>query len=240
MRNKVYSSFDEAVADIPDGAVIMVPGFGPGMPKNLLAALHRQGAKALTIIANAPGTTADQGAIPLLVADGRVRKLISSFTASAHPSRPSAFSELYEAGKIDAELVPQGTLAERIRAGGAGIPAFYTPVAVGTELAQGKEHRVFNGRTYLLEHALTADYALLRAWKADTFGNLVYVGSARNYNPIMAMAARFCIAEVEEPIVEPGGLDPNQVHTSGIFVRRLVRIPPPPEGIWDEPYNMPT
>lgn len=235
MQSKVYKTMDEAVADIPDDVTLMIPGFGPGTPKNLLGALHRQGAKGLTIILNSSMGTEDQGGVGALIADGRIRKVIAAFTASTRPSRPSAFSTLYEEGKIEGELTPQGTLAERIRAGGAGIPAFYTPASVGTELAEGKEHRTFNGRTYVLEYALVADYTFLRAWKADTFGNLIYAGSQRNFNPIMAMAARHSIAEVEESIVEVGELDPNHIHTSGIFVERLVMIPPPPDGIWDTP-----
>jgi 3-oxoacid CoA-transferase A subunit len=157
--------------------------------------------------------------------------LIASFTAGAHPSQPSPVETLAAAGELEAELVPQGTLAERIRAGGAGIPAFYTPTGAGTEIARGKEQRDFNGRTYLLEEAITADYAFIRAWKADAFGNLVFRLAQRNYNPIMAMAARCTIVEVEEPIVAEGKLDPDHVHTPGIFVQRMIQIPSPPAGI---------
>jgi 3-oxoacid CoA-transferase A subunit len=142
------------------------------------------------------------------------------------------FTKYYEAGEVEGELVPQGTIAERLRAAGAGIPAFYTPAAVGTELAAGRETRMFGGREYLLEYALPVDYAFLRAWRADAFGNLVFRRSQRNFNPVMAMAARTVLVEVEEPVLETGEIDPDQVHTSGIFVHRVVRIPPPPEGIW--------
>jgi 3-oxoacid CoA-transferase A subunit len=234
---RVCAGFAEAVADIPNGASILIGGFGPGTPWNLLAALYHQGAGNLTLVANSaisPSAFADQDGLithTTLIEAGRVRRLVASFTAGTHPSQPSPVEALAAAGQIEAELVPQGTLAERIRAGGAGIPAFYTPTGVGTEMARGKEHRVFNGRTYLLEEAITADYAFVRAWKADTFGNLVFRRAQRNYNPIIAMAARCTIVEVEEPIVAEGALDPDQVHTSGIFVDRVIEIPPPPDGI---------
>lgn len=222
------ASFEEAVRDIPDGASIMIAGFGPGTPYNLIRALYFQGARDLTIIANTAGagaTTPNPDFIGTgkLVEERRVRKVMLAFTASTHPSRPSALEKLHEAGEIEAEIIPQGTLAERIRAGGAGIPAFYTPAGVGTELALGKEQRVFNGRTYLLEEGLTADYAFIRCWRADEFGNLVYRRAQRNFNPIMATAARCTIVEAEE-IVPIGELDPDHIHTPGIFVHRLVRI----------------
>jgi 3-oxoacid CoA-transferase A subunit len=233
---KVYQTFEEVVRDIPDGASILIPGFGPGVPLNLLRALYHQGAKNLTLIANGAGGPATPGrentiTSGTLVEAGRVRKVILAFTGATHPSRPSVLEELQETGRIEAELTPQGSLAERIRAGGAGIPAFYTPAGVGTEIAKGKEHRVFNGRTYILEEAITADYAFIRAWRADTFGNLIFRRAQRNFNPIMATAARCTIVEVEEPIASEGELDPDQVHTPGIFVHRIVKIPPPPEGI---------
>jgi len=229
-RNKVVGSFAEAVADIADGSSILIGGFGSGTPHNLVNALFEQGAEDLTLILNAAGTGG--GGIKIgrvsvidLLEQRRVRKVIMAFTASTHPSRKSVIEELDEAGEIEAELVPQGTLAERIRAGGAGIPAFYTPTAVGTELAEGKEHREFNGRTYLMEEAITADYAFVRAWHSDEFGNLCYKGSERNFNPIMATAARTTIAETEE-VLPLGNLEPEHVHTSGIYVQRLVKIPP--------------
>jgi 3-oxoacid CoA-transferase A subunit len=233
VKNKIYATFDEAVADIPDGASIMLGGFGPGTPWNLFRALHKHGAKQLALITNSATLADSEGQINIhhMVEAGQIRKITASFTANPHPSRTSAFERLVEAGAMEAELVPQGTLAERIRAGGAGIPAFYTPAGVGTEMAEGKEHRVFNGRTYIMEEALTADYAFIRAWKADTFGNLVFRLAQRNYNPLMAAAARITIVEVEEPIVPEGSLSPDQIHTSGIFVDRLVEIPLPPLGI---------
>src|SRR5439155_7160218 len=164
------------------------------------------------------------------VSEKRARKVILAFTAATHPSRRSAVETLVAAGELEAETVPQGTLAERIRAGGAGIPAFYTPTGVGTETAEGKEHREFNGRTFILEEAITADYAFIRAWKADTFGNLLFRRAQRNFNPIMAAAARCAIVEAEE-VVPAGSFDPDHVHTPGLFVERIVQIPPPPEGI---------
>jgi 3-oxoacid CoA-transferase A subunit len=229
-RNKTVASFADAIADLKDGASILIGGFGPGTPHNLVNALFEQGARDLTLILNAAGTggggiRVGKVSVIDLLEQRRVRKVIMAFTASTHPSRKSILEELQESGEIEAELVAQGTLAERIRAGGAGIPAFYTPAAVGTELAEGKEQRVFNGRTYLLEQAITADYAFVRAWHADEFGNLCYKGSERNFNPLMATAARTTIVETED-ILPIGSFEPEQIHTSGIFVERLVKIPP--------------
>lgn len=232
MHSKVFQSFDEAVADVPDGATIMIPGFGGvGMPRNLIAALVRQEAKNLTIIANHPGHNDGQMDVDTLIEHGQVKKAICAFTAPAHPSRPSIFDRLYNEGQIEGELVPQGTLTERIRAAGAGIGAFYTRTGVGTLTAEDKELRVIGGREYLLEYALHADYAFIRAYRADEIGNLQYRLAQRNFNPIMAMAARTTIAEVEQDIVAPGGIDPDQVHTPSLCVHRVVRIPS--EGIWD-------
>ena len=232
MKNKVYPSFDEAVSDIPDGITFMSPGFGGvGVPRNLLAALHLQGAKNLTGISNNAGTLDDKVDVGTLIEAGQVKKMVCAFTAPTHPSQMTAFHKLYNADKIEAELVPQGTLAERMRAAGAGIGGFYTPTSVGTELAEGKEHREINGRMYVLEHPLPADYAFIRAWKADTFGNLQFRLAQRNFNVVMAMAARVTIVEVESEIVEPGGIDPDQVHVPGVYVDRLVKIPP--DGIFD-------
>jgi 3-oxoacid CoA-transferase A subunit len=230
MKSKIVPSFEDAVADIPDGASIMVAGFGPGTPHNLVRALYETSAKDLWIIANSAGGGAVAAPGDLintshLIDAGRVRRVTLAFTAATHPSRQTPLERLNEAGLIEAELVPQGTLAERIRAGGSGIPAFYTPTGVNTELAQGKEQREFKGRTYLLEEALTADYAFIRCWKADEFGNLVFRRAQRNFNPIMAMAAGCTIVEAET-IVPTGELDPDQIHTPGIFVQRLVQIPP--------------
>ena len=237
MKSKIYASFDEAVADIPDGSTIMVPGFGGiGIPRNLIAALKRQGAKGLTGIANGHGTLNEPVDMGTLIEAGQVKKMICAFTASPHPSRAAAFEKMYEAGQIEAELVPQGTIAERIRAASAGIGAFYTPTGVGTETAEGKEHRVINERTYVLEYPLHADYALIQAWRADTFGNLQFRLAARNFNPIMGMAARITIVEVEEEIMEAGVLDPDHVHLPGIYVDRIVKIPP--DGFFNSPIRL--
>ena len=235
MRSKVYDTFDEAVADVPSGSTIMVPGFaGPGTPRNLIAALLRQGATDLTAISNHPGAGPFDHRVDLatLIEAGRVRKVVCSFTAAPHPSQATHFEKLYNSGKAEGELVPQGTLAERIRAAGAGIGAFYTPTGVGTEMSEGKEHRVIDGKEYLLEYPLHADYALIRAYRSDTFGNLQYRLSQRNFNPIMAMAARVTLVEVEEEIIALGAMDPDQVHTPGICVDRVVRIPE--DGIKEE------
>jgi 3-oxoacid CoA-transferase A subunit len=168
----------------------------------------------------------------MLVENGQVAKVICAFTAATRPTDVLPFTKYYESGECDAELVPQGTLAERLRAAGAGIPAFYTPTAVGTELAEGRETRVMNGREYLLEYALPLDYAFIRATRADTFGNLQFHRAQRNFNPVMATAARVTVVEVEEPILPLGAIDPDQVHCSGIYVHRLVQVPLEPEGLW--------
>jgi 3-oxoadipate CoA-transferase alpha subunit len=234
-RSKVFGSFAEAVADIRDGSVVAFGGFGgPGTPYNLTKALAAQGAKGLTCVANTTGG-AHQPRMPdptHLVENGQVVKIIASFTAANRPTDVLPFTKFYDAGEVDAEVVPQGTLAERLRAAGCGIPAFYTPTAVGTELAKGRETRVINGREYLLEYALPVDVALIRAWKADTAGNLVFRLAQRNFCPLMAMAAKLTIVEVEEDFVPAGSLDPDQIHTPGIFVHRMVKIPPAPEGVW--------
>ncbi|MGH7042400.1 MAG: CoA transferase subunit A [Acetobacteraceae bacterium] len=235
MPGKHAPSFAAAVADIEDGATIAFAGFAmPGTPFNLIAALAEQGARNLTLVANTTGGAQlpRMPDIGLLVERGQVRKVICAFTAATRASDVLPFTKYYEAGEVEAELVPQGTLAERLRAAGAGIPAFYTPTAVGTELADGRETRVFGGREYLLEYALPVDYAFLRARRADAFGNLQFHRSQRNFNPVMATAARIAIAEVEEPILPEGAIDPDAVHTPGIFIHRLVEIPPPPAGLW--------
>ena len=234
-RTKQLDSFAEAVRDIPDGASIAFGGFGPvGVPYNLLRALAEQGAKNLTCIANTPGGAREPRLpdIGHLVERGQVRKVICSFTGATRASETLAFTRYYEAGEVEAELVPQGTLAERMRAAGAGIPAFYTPTAVGTELAEGRETRMIGGREYLLEYALPLDYAFIRARRADAFGNLQFHRAQRNFNPLMATAARCTIVEVDEPVVPAGAIDPDAVHTSGLFVHRIVQVPPEPEGIW--------
>lgn len=229
--DKVVQSFAQAVEDVPNGAVIMMDGFGGagGMPQQLIMALRDQGACELTIISNTGGLVgfgviAGQPSVThgILIESGQVKKLIASFPVSRSPSQPNPFELAYNREEIEVEVIPQGTLAERIRAGGAGIAAFYTPAGVGTDAAVGKETRIIDGRDYLMEHALTADYAFIRAFKADRFGNLVYRGTSRNFNQLMAAAARLTIAEIDE-IVEPGGLDPELVITSGVYVNRLVK-----------------
>ena len=231
---ELAASLDAALEGVEDGASIFVPGFGPGTPWNLLRALHRRGTRELCIIANSVGYTSPYTEVKTigdLVADGRVSRLIVSFSASTRPSIPGPAEQAIREGRVACELVPQGTLAERIRAGGAGIPAFYTAAGAGTALAEGRETRSFSGREHLLETALTADVALVRAWRADRAGNLVYRRAARNFNPLMATAATLVIAEVEQPIVEAGAIDPDHVHTPGLYVDRLASIPPPPEGL---------
>ena len=232
MKNKIYQTFDEALADVPDGSVFMSPGFsGVGVPRNLLGALHRQGAKNLTGISNNCGSLDEKVDVGTLIEAGQVKKMYAAFTSPTHPSQISPFVQMYNDGTIDAETVPQGTLAERIRAAASGIGAFYTPASVGTELAEGKEHREINGRTYVLEYPLHADYALIRAWRADEFGNLQFRLAQRNFNPIMAMAARITVVEIEDEIVPAGELDPDKIHVPGVYVNRLVKIPP--DGIFD-------
>ncbi|MEK9660050.1 MAG: 3-oxoacid CoA-transferase subunit A [Chloroflexota bacterium] len=228
MPSKVYDSFDAAVADVPDGASVMSAGFaGPGTPRNLLAALVRHGAKRLTLIANTAGRWGDDRMdVSDVIRAGLVAKVIASFTTSPHPSIKLAFDEMREKGLIEGELVPQGTLAERIRAGGAGIPAFYTPTGAETELAEGKEVRTFDGRAHVLETALRADYAIIRAHRADELGNLQFRYTQRNYGPIMARAARVTIVEVDNPIEEAGAIEPDFVHVPGIFVDRMVVVGP--------------
>ena len=232
MKNKIFLGFDEAVSDIPDGSTVMFPGFGGvGVPRNLISALHRQGAKNLTGVSNNAGALDDQVDVGTLVEAGQMKKMICAFTAATHPSRITPFVRMYNNDEIDAELVPQGTLAERMRAAGAGIGGFYTPTSVGTELAEGKEHREINGRMHVLEQPLPGDYALIRAWKADTFGNLQFRLTQRNFNVVMAMAATVTIVEVENDIVEVGELEPDHIHVAGIYVNRMVKIPA--DGIWD-------
>jgi 3-oxoacid CoA-transferase subunit A len=214
--NKVLRDAEEAAALIPDGATIMMGGFGlSGIPENLIAALHRRGTKDLTIISNNAGT--DTGGIGLLLRARQVRKMIATYVGEN-----KEFERQFLQKEIEVELVPQGTFSERMRAAGAGIPAFFTPTGFGTLIAEGKEAREFDGRHYILERALHADFAFVKAWKGDSVGNLVYRRTARNFNPVMATAARFTIAEVEE-LVEPGAIDPHMVHTPGIYVKRLLQ-----------------
>jgi 3-oxoacid CoA-transferase subunit A len=214
--DKVYASAEAAVRDIPDGASLMVGGFGLcGVPENLIRALLRQETKNLTIISNNAGV--DQFGLGPLLGTRQIRKLIGTYVGEN-----KVLESLALRGEIELELNPQGTFAERIRAGGAGIPAFYTPTGVGTVVAEGKEVREFNGRPHLLERGLTADFALIKAWKGDRWGNLVYRKTARNFNPIMATAAKITIAEVEE-LVKLGDLDPNCIITPGIYVQRILQ-----------------
>ncbi len=233
---KVVSSFQAAVADVPNGATLMIDGFaGPGgTPQNLIAALRDQGAGDLTIISNTAGLASviGFGVVPgdrpidigVLVDNQQVKRVVASFPVSPSPSRPTSFEKAYLEGKVELEVVPQGTLAERIRAGGAGIPAFYTPTGVGTLMSEGKEVREFDGRENLLEHALRADFALLRGHRADASGNTVYRGTSRNFNGVMATAANITVLEVDE-VVDVGDLDPEAIHTPGIFVDRVVKTP---------------
>ena len=233
--NKIVPTFAEAVADIPDGATLMIDGFaGPGgTPQNLIRALRDHGARDLTIISNTAGlaSVTGFGTVPgdrptdigALVENDQVKKVIASFPVSPSPSRPTAFERAYRKGNAELEVAPQGTLAERIRAGGAGIPAFYTPTGAGTLIAEGKEVRTFDGREHLLETALKADFALLRAHRSDPLGNTQYRGTSRNFNGVMATAAEVVVMEVDE-IVEPGEIDPGAVHTPGIYVNRIVKV----------------
>ena len=211
----ICTTIPEALAGIPDGATIMVGGFGlVGIPENLILGLREAGVKNLTVISNNCGV--DDWGLGLLLENRQIRKMVASYVGEN-----KEFERQYLSGELEVELIPQGTLAERIRAGGAGIPAFYTPAAVGTPLAEGRETRVFDGKEYLLEVGLKADFSLIKAWRGDGMGNLQYHRTARNFNPMMATAGRITIAEVEE-MVETGVLDPDQIHTPSIFVQRII------------------
>jgi len=212
--NKVVASAEEAIQDVFDGATIMVGGFGLcGMPENLIRALVHKGVKNLTTISNNAGV--DGYGMGLLLANGQIQRHIGTYVGEN-----KLLEEMVLKGKVQLDLVPQGTFSERIRAGGAGIPAFFTPTGVGTIVAEGKETRDFDGRTYVMERALRADFAFIKAWKGDRWGNLVYRKTARNFNPMMATAAKVTIAEVEQ-LVEVGELDPDKVHTPSVFVKRI-------------------
>jgi 3-oxoacid CoA-transferase A subunit len=236
MRSKVFKTFSEAVADIPDGATIMIGGFGHAVdkPQNLIRALKDQGAKNLMLIVNGAGVSGSLGIGSLggkpfideeiLLENRQIKKTICSVPASLVMSKPGVFERQYLAGEVELEYVPQGTLAERIRAGGAGLGGFYTPTGIGTLIEEGKEKKVIDGKEMLLEYALRADYALIKAFRADTMGNLTYRGIMRSFNAVMATAAKVTIVEVEQ-IVEPGELDPEVVVTPGIFIDRIVEIP---------------
>jgi 3-oxoacid CoA-transferase subunit A len=212
---KVMTSFTEAVADVADGSVLIVGGFGlSGCPEHTIAALRELGPKDLVIVSNNCGV--DDFGLGVLLQNRQIRKMVSSYVGEN-----SLFAQQYLSGELEVEFSPQGTLAERMRAGGSGIPAFYTPAGVGTAVADGKESRAFHGTDYLLERAIAGDFALVKAWKGDSLGNLVYRKAARNFNPLAAMAGAVTIAEVEE-LVEVGELDPDQIHTPGIFVQRIL------------------
>jgi 3-oxoacid CoA-transferase subunit A len=214
--NKVFPSAEAAIFDIEDGASILCGGFGLcGNPENLIRALHKKGVKNLTIISNNCGT--DKYGLGILLQSRQIKKMVSSYVGEN-----KNFEQQFLSGELEVELCPQGTLAERIRCGGAGIPGFYTPTAVGTMLAEGKEVREFDGREYLLERGITADFAIVNAYKGDRLGNLVYRKTARNFNPLCATAGRICIAEVEN-LVEVGELDPEEIITPGIYVDRVVQ-----------------
>jgi 3-oxoadipate CoA-transferase alpha subunit len=220
MINKIVQSMEQAMADIRDGAVVLLGGFGSiGQPNVLIDGLIENGAKDLTVVSNNAGV--GRAGLALLLELGRVRKIICSYPRSAGSV---VFEELYRAGKVALEVVPQGTMAERLRAAGAGIPAFFTPTGVGTKLAAGKEQREIAGRKYLLEEALAGDVALVEAWEADRWGNLIYRSSARNFNPVMATAAKLTIAQAQH-IVDLGTLDPEKIATPGIYVDRVLHVP---------------
>lgn len=212
--NKVVKNVQEATEGIEDGMTLMLGGFGLcGIPENTIAELVRKGVRKLTCISNNAGV--DDFGIGLMLQKRQVRKMISSYVGEN-----AEFERQMLTGELEVDLIPQGSLAERCRAGGAGIPAFFTPAGYGTEIAEGKEVRIFDGKPHILESALTADFAIVKAWKGDKAGNLVYKATARNFNPMMAMAGKVTIAEVEE-LVEIGELDPNEIHTPGIFVQRI-------------------
>lgn len=212
--NKVVKNVQEALNGIEDGMTLMVGGFGLcGIPENSIAELVKKGTKNLTCISNNAGV--DDFGLGLLLQGKQIKKMISSYVGEN-----DEFERQMLSGELEVDLIPQGSLAERCRAGGAGIPAFFTPAGYGTEVAEGKEVRVFNGKPHILEAALTADFAIVKAWKGDTEGNLIYKSTARNFNPMMAMAGKITVAEVEE-LVPAGTLDPNFIHTPGIFVQRI-------------------
>lgn len=214
--NKVFTNAEAAIADIQNGSVIMLGGFGLcGIPENSIAALVKKNVTGLTCISNNAGV--DDFGLGLLLQKKQIKKMIASYVGEN-----AEFERQLLSGELEVELIPQGTLATRCMAAGYGMPAIFTPAGVGTEVAEGKEVRNFNGKDYLLEMAFDADYAIVKAWKGDTQGNLIYKSTARNFNPLMAMAGKITIAEVEE-LVQPGELDPNQIHTPGIYVHRIFK-----------------
>ncbi|MDX8290736.1 CoA transferase subunit A [Metabacillus indicus] len=214
-KGKVLDSFQQAIEKIEDGATLVVGGFGLcGIPEKSILALRDKGVKDLTVVSNNCGV--DDWGLGLLLANKQIKKMMSSYVGEN-----KIFERQYLSGELEVELIPQGTLAERMRAGGAGIPGFYTATGVGTKVAEGKEHKDFDGRTYILERGIVGDFALVKAWKADTLGNLVFRKTSRNFNPVAAMAGKITIAEVEE-IVEAGELDPDEIHTPGIYVQHVL------------------
>lgn len=213
--SKLLTSFDSAIQQIEDGATIIVGGFGlSGIPEKLIIALRNKGVKDLTIVSNNCGV--DDWGLGLLLENKQIKKMIASYVGEN-----KLFEKQFLSGELEVELVPQGTLAERLRAGGAGIPAFYTATGVGTEVAKGKEHKEFDGRTYIMEKGIVGDFAFVKAWKADHFGNLVYRKTARNFNPVVATAGKVTLVEVEE-LVGTGELDPDEIHTSGVYVQKVL------------------
>lgn len=213
--SKLLTSFDSAIQQIEDGATIIVGGFGlSGIPEKLIIALRNKGVKDLTIVSNNCGV--DDWGLGLLLENKQIKKMIASYVGEN-----KLFEQQFLSGELEVELVPQGTLAERLRAGGAGIPAFYTATGVGTEVAKGKEHKEFDGRTYIMEKGIVGDFAFVKAWKSDHFGNLVYRKTARNFNPVVATAGKVTLVEVEE-LVGTGELDPDEIHTSGVYVQKVL------------------
>ncbi|MBX9956662.1 CoA transferase subunit A [Peribacillus simplex] len=213
--SKLLTSFDSAIQQIEDGATIIVGGFGlSGIPEKLIIALRNKGVKDLTIVSNNCGV--DDWGLGLLLENKQIKKMIASYVGEN-----KLFEQQFLSGELEVELVPQGTLAERLRAGGAGIPAFYTATGVGTEVAKGKEHKEFDGRTYIMEKGIVGDFAFVKAWKADHFGNLVFRKTARNFNPVVATAGKVTLVEVEE-LVGTGELDPDEIHTSGVYVQKVL------------------
>jgi len=213
--DKVVASYEEAMAGLTDNMTVIAGGFGLcGIPENLISEIKRKGTKGLTVVSNNCGV--DDFGLGVLLTDRQIKKIVASYVGEN-----AEFERQMMAGELDVELTPQGTLAEKMRAGGAGIPAFYTATGVGTPVAEGKDQRAFNGRDYILEEAIVGDFAIVKAWKADRYGNLVFRKTARNFNPMAATAGKITVVEVEE-IVEPGELDPDQIHTAGIYVNRVI------------------
>lgn len=214
--NKVVLSYEEAMAGLEDNMTIVAGGFGlSGNPEGLIKEIKRKGTKGITLVSNNCGTT--EHGLGILLFDKQIKKMVASYVGEN-----ANFEAQMMSGELEVELTPQGTLAEKMRAGGAGIPAFYTATGYGTPVAEGKEEREFNGRKYILEESITGDFAIVKAWKADTYGNLVFRKTARNFNPLAATAGKITVVEVEE-IVEPGELDPDEIHTPGIYVNRLIK-----------------